>query len=397
MSRLPLILALNAIVLATAPDAQAQPSPELAAAPVAEVMARGSGDGDKALQARRDELSQAQARLRDLQSERQSLETRHHAMNRRIEALKAEHVSRDPLFTSPSLLASPTLDTLLRDSQELADILTGKVEEERQLTHAVAQCRERLASALDREIGRLHADWDQADPASLREHLVPRLRALHAERRALLPPTHPATAPKSLPSLSAQDTDDPGLLLEMADAFLDSEDKLRREQQALARHIEQLENEQELERRLSSLMEEDALFDESERRISLTRNAHLYPEGATATASADSAQMSASDALSSGGTSAAGAPVESGESAMSSAPTSDKGAATSPGSEAIAPAGRSNLEILSSAGRARPIQGDWSESNSISALRAHQRYLEEKADEMRRKAEALTRQARDLL
>ena len=125
-----------------------------------------------------------------------------------------------------------------------------------------------------------------------------------------------------------------------------------------------------------------------------TRNAHLYPEGATASSSASD------PLLGSGGTSAAGAPVESnpGDSAMSSGQVSDTGAGTSPDkTETIAPAGRSNLEILSSEGRAQPFQGDWSESNSISALRAHQRYLEEKADEMRRKAEAVTRKARDLL
>jgi|GEM_PF-1713276 len=384
MSRLPLILALNAFVLAAAGGAQAQPSPQVATAPGAEAFSHA----DQTIENRRDALNAAKARRHALVTERQSLETRHHAMNRRIEALKAEHAARDPLWSSS------TLDALLRDSQELAAILTQKVEEERQLTALVTQCRERLASALDREIGRLHADWDKADPATLRELIVPRLRALHAERRSLLPPAQPSAAPKSLPRLSAQNADDPALLLEMADAFLDSEDKLRRELQAIARHIEQLENEQELERRLASLMEEDALFDESERRISLTRNAHLYPEGATASSSASD------PLLGSGGTSAAGAPVESnpGDSAMSSGQVSDTGAGTSPDkTETIAPAGRSNLEILSSEGRAQPFQGDWSESNSISALRAHQRYLEEKADEMRRKAEAVTRKARDLL
>lgn len=395
------------------------------------------------LEIRRKELRDAQVRLEAISSERRSLEARHRELNRRVEALKAEHLTRDPLWSSPAL------ESLLRDSQELSNVLTQKGEEERRLGQIVLKQRERLASALDREIGSLHAAWDKADPVELRAKIVPRLRALHAERRELL---LSAVAPSNqavLPKLSTHDADDPSVLLEMADAFLDGEDKLRREEKALARHIRQLENEQELERRLSSLMEEDTLFDESERRISLSRSAHLYSEGGSAASSSSDVPTEGS---AEGGTtlsstnidteslvsaqsqvggeigqtsdtlvmSAAGAPSEKnptdassqgsasgGHSATedlgtrpseSTASQTTDGAVPLGNTDGSGPAGRSNLEILSSSdGSARPFQGDWSESNSIKALRAHQAYLKARADELHRKAEEATRKARDLL
>ena len=399
--------------------------------------------GHSALQARRAELRDAQRSLEVLTSERQDLEARHSDLNRRIEALKAEHLARDPLWSSPAL------ESLLRDSQELSGILAQKGVEERRLGQLVLKQQERLASALDREIGSLHAAWSSSTPIELRKKIVPRLRALHAERRELLLSSVLTSSQELLPKLSTQDADDPSVLLEMADAFLDSEDKLRREERALARHIERLENEQELERRLSSLMEEESLFDESERRISLSRAAHLYSESRVPTAGAaetvaassdDSAALPlpASEAEAAGnaqsqagvesgqtsdclGMAVAGAPVEKNPIDASSqgseralgnhlaadelgATTSDSAtsktadsALTLLNSDVSGPAGRSNLEILSSGGKARPFQGDWSESNSIQALRAHQAYLKAKADELHHKAEEATRKARDLL
>lgn len=416
---------------------RASGAPQRRAAAMDEVRA---DTAEARLEARRTGLRSARLQLEAIAAERQALEARHGDLNRRIEALKAEHLARDPLWSSPAL------EALLRDSQELSERLARKAEEERQANQRVLEQRELLGSALDREIGRLHAAWDGCGSAEQCKALVPQLRALHAERRALHRPSPMPRGQGMLPKLSARDADDPGVLLEMADAFLDGEDKLRREERALARHIEQLENEQELERRLSALMEEESLFDESERRISLSRSAHLYPESKVPSAGAanssalgtvddgsalaapaiDSALAgSASQALGaesgqaadvSSGASAAGAPSEALSADLTQSPGSERsgagatqarangsaGESSSAVAEKIAAdgsalAGRSNLELLSSERAARPFQGDWSESNSLKALRAHQAYLKARADELHRQAEEAARRARDLL
>ncbi|MDR0965006.1 MAG: hypothetical protein LBM75_00605 [Myxococcales bacterium] len=403
MNCLPILLALS---LSAAPLGEPNRS-----SPQASAATPDPSKADGVLRDRREEVRVALERGKAIEAERQALETRLEGLNRRIEALKAEHVARSPLWPS----SSPSLETLLQDSQELSNLLAQKLEAERQAGQHLFQARERLASALDREIGRLHAGWDRANLRELRETLAPWLRVLHAERRALQLSSPSVSAwpaklspdKRPIPTLSAQNADDPELLFEMADAFLDSEDKLRREERAVAQHIERLVHEQELERRLATLMEEDSLFDEGERRISLSRSAHLNPELRATTvhqhASSDVLAPSSADVFAATG--AAEQAALEGDGGMASIPTSDTGGAMAEGATNVSPTNkngtgqtdRGRREFFSIDGAARPFPGDWSESNSIAALRAHQAYLKLKADELHRKAESAARKARDLL
>lgn len=403
-------------------------------------------DPESILHSRREELSAARLRHDAITAEKHALDSKLDVLNRRIESLKREHAGRG----SGPRWSSPTLEASLQDSQELSKLLSQKAEEERQAEQLVLQRRDRLTSALDQEIERLHATWDKIDLDKLNKILVPRLRALYSERRALLQTPAPAStsSKEALLNLSPRDTDDAMLLSEMADAFLDSEDKLRREEKALAQHIEQLVNEQELERRLAALMEEDALFDETERRISLVRSAHLSSESKPAVSSSSDSSSSLASLASSGtdtnGTSETQGASDTGQmtsatgtlssdtlsktitpsssispvseassgSGVSAPASTDNGSGTvfvntepsttestsaAVSGNSLAAAGRSNVEKLSSDAIAHPFQGDWSESNSIKALRAHQAYLKAKADEFHRKAEEASRRARNLL
>jgi hypothetical protein len=66
-------------------------------------------------------------------------------------------------------------------------------------------------------------------------------------------------------------TDDPTLLRERADALRDQADKLGKEQVALAARIQSARDQGQLEEQLRQLNGDEALFDESDQRIRLSR------------------------------------------------------------------------------------------------------------------------------
>ena len=333
------------------------------------------------LDRQRDELKIHQDQLSKTTDERQRLSARLDSLNIQIEKQKSSMMDG-----RQGARSAMVLDELLRESQSVSERLSQKVVEEQTLTEAVQGARERLAAGLDAEIRRLYANWNKTPRQKLRSALVPALRQLYQERKALLSAQFAnQTNEAALPKIGDQSAGDPDALLEMADMLLDREDKLRREEKALASHIEQLLNEQELERRLAALIEEDALFDEGERRISLSRSAHiLAPEKSVAA-------PVAIEALSSITTSAPVLPSSACDAGASAAVT-PSGAPERQGAMGITD--RSDLERLSPG--AKPFSGNWAESDSVPALKAHQAYLRALADELHRRAEEAIRQAGEL-
>ncbi|MGI5862466.1 MAG: hypothetical protein ACOX6T_10480 [Myxococcales bacterium] len=340
------------------------------------------------LPALRAEVADAAARAKAIGEERARMERSLGDAADRIQALKLEGEGKSGIFRNPEL------DELLKQSQVLSSQLNTLLATGRDVEAWLAQAESRLAVELDAEIGRLHQQWELSKSRDERRALISRLRALRAEREAL----RRAPATTVLPPLPEGASDDPEELLERADAFLDAEDKLRREQQALQERIEQLRHERELERRMSDFLGESALFDEGDRRIAVTRPAKA--PGATVNPRADEDEPNGIPAPEQtpivGGTDGTqghfgtpGGPNEGGHGVDISSPGHQGGFEPLP-----------DLGPRSGISRAPPeSQGvsAYFEDETIEELEARQEELRERADELRRKADAAVRQARDLL
>lgn len=227
----PLAIALAAALLAAAP-AQAASVPELATL-------------DARAAAARTQRAELQRGLDDLA--------------RQIEALKAQGAGQ--------LFGNAELDALLKRSQELSGQVADALRLESEAAEALRGGQSRRLLELEGELARLKARWDAAKSRDDRQALVGQLRALRSERDAL----RQALPSARVPQVSERPTDDPDELLERADAFYDGADKLVREQQSLEKRISELQAERDLERRMNEFLGEDALFDEHDRRLSISR------------------------------------------------------------------------------------------------------------------------------
>lgn len=209
----------------------------------------------------RAELAQADGKAATVRAQRVELQKSLDQLARQIEELKANK--------SGKLFGGAELDDLLKRSQAVSSQMTDalKAEDEAEATLRGGQAK--MVGELDAELGRLRARWDAAKTREERQGLMTQLKSLRAERDALRR-AMPATL---VPHVSDRPTDDPEELLERADALLDAEDKLRREEAALSKRIEELRAERDLERRMNEFMSEDSLFDEHDRRFSVTRSA----------------------------------------------------------------------------------------------------------------------------
>jgi len=227
-----------ALALSLAPAAQAASLPQLRA-----------------------EVTAVDAKVASARAGRVELQRTLDEVARQIESLKAR--SQDPLF------ANGELDSLLKRSQDLSSRVTDALKAENEAEEGLRGSQSRLVSELDQELSRLRAKWDAAKAREERAGLLTELKALRAERDSLrraLPET-------MVPRVSDRPSDDPEELLERADALYDGEDKLRREERALARRIDELKAERDLERRMNEFIGEDALYDEHDRSIRAVRPA----------------------------------------------------------------------------------------------------------------------------
>jgi uncharacterized coiled-coil DUF342 family protein len=207
----------------------------------------------------RSDLATADARVAAVRSERTGLQRSLDELAQQIAVAKNKKAS--------GLFGDAELDSLLKRSQELSGKVTDALRTENEAESLLRGDQAKLVTEIDQELGRMRARWDAAKSRDERQALVGQLKALKAERDTLRR-SMPATL---VPAVVERPSDDPEELLERADALLDGEDKLRREQQALDKRIAELRSERDVERRMSEYLGEDALFDEQARVLSATR------------------------------------------------------------------------------------------------------------------------------
>ncbi len=242
---------------------------------------------------------------------------------------------------------------------------------ERAEAEAVASAEGRLIAALDGQIAGLRDLWALAGRVE-RAGLLPRIKALRAERDALRGAFPLAPEPAPTPDAAAAQSDDPEDLRQEADALYDAEDKLRREEKALAARVDELKAERDLERRMGDFLREGALFDEGERRIAATSQARA---------------ASSSNVVGGG------------------APTGGAGASGAPGALAPPPgttsAGRPDLPADLTRGALqwapdRRAGAAYSEEESLEDLAARRAKVRALADDARKRADDAVRRAREL-
>jgi hypothetical protein len=333
-------------------------------------------------------VSSASARLDRVSGERRQLEQTLGEVARRIEQLKAE---REP--SGAALFGDAELDGLLRRSQELSARLNELLRAEREADEALRAMRAGLSGEIDRELARLGAEWDASASREARRALIPRLRALRGERDAL----RGALPSSPVPAIDERPTEDPEVLLERADALLDSEDKLRREERALAERIRILTEERELERRMHEFLGEEALFDDHDRRISISRGSAFV----NAPAAGDEGPP---EAATPPPLTEPGSPPDDGRGTFdgphvgsSEIPAPPPSAPSTPGRQDPPPEiepPRSGFSRMPPE-RRNPVS-PYSEDESIEQLEVRRRQLRALADELHRKAEEAARQAREL-
>jgi chromosome segregation ATPase len=221
-------------------------------------LAAGSAAAATALEAARAGAADARGKVTELRTHQMSLRKEMNQLAPRIEALKAEQKG--------ALIPGSELERSLQRSQEISGLLSQTA---RDLSTAEGEAEKRnlaLLSELSASIDAARGRWDQANRDE-RKALVDGLRSLRAEReqvRAELPAS-------AIPAPQAERSDDPTELLEQADAVRDSEDKVRQRMQQLEGRIRELHQEHDLDRRMNDFLGEEAMFDEQDSRIRLSR------------------------------------------------------------------------------------------------------------------------------
>jgi hypothetical protein len=162
---------------------------------------------------------------------------------------------------APSLFVPATLESHLAESQRQAEALARARDREAALSQQAAQAREALYRALTQEIA-------LREPGARDAAALNALQALQAERASVAPAGPGAVAAPAFQG----GTDDPRELHERADALRDQADKLGRQATALDARIEAARQQQRLEKQLRRLTGSEGLFDETDRRVRLTRS-----------------------------------------------------------------------------------------------------------------------------
>ncbi len=178
----------------------------------------------------------------------------------RIEELKAKQKGK--------LLPGSELDEALKRSQELSTSLTSTASSLSTQEAGLESANLALLSELSNELNRLRSDFDRQTDRAARRSLIEKMRRLRTERdqvRAMLPAA-------KLPALEAvKPSDDPEDLLEQADLVKDNEDKVRKQLQEVEKRIAEAKSERDLDNRVRQFLGDEALFDESDRRLRVTR------------------------------------------------------------------------------------------------------------------------------
>lgn len=217
--------------------------------------------GATPLEALRAGASAARAQVSQTRTQQLQGQAELNKLAARIEELKAQAKGK--------LLPGGELDSALKKSQALSASLTSSAAALSAQEAALETANLALLTELSNELTRLRADFDRASDRTARGELIGKLRALRAERdqvRAALPAA-------KLPVLEAvKPSDDPEDLLEQADLLKDNEDKVRKQLQTVEKRIAEARQERDLDNRVRQFLGDEALFDEGDRRLRVTRS-----------------------------------------------------------------------------------------------------------------------------
>ncbi|MGC4121702.1 MAG: hypothetical protein QM765_45425 [Myxococcales bacterium] len=357
----------------------------------------------------RADVAQADGKVATVRAQRVDLQKSLDQVARQIEALKASKSDKQ-------LFGNAELDALLKKSQAISSQMTDALKAENEAEELLRGGQAKMVTELDAELGRLRARWDAAKTREERMGLRSQLKSLRAERDSL----RGAMPAALVPHVSDRPTDDPEELLERADALLDAEDKLRREEQALSKRIEELKTERDLERRMNEFMSDDSLFDEHDRRFGVSRTdtkGDLSTDRPTQGAAPGGSGKSSSDAppsISSPFEPASGvngpsdgnkttppsyADSTSGEStwlpSTGGTPTSAGGGTPSrqDGANVLA---APRLDVSKAPPERRTSVAPYSEDESLEELLGRRVQIQKVAEEMRRKADEAAKKAKSL-
>ncbi len=212
------------------------------------------------LEALRQATREGQAELNRVKVEQLARRSELSVLSKRIEGLKAK--------TKGRLLRGSELDASLKKSQELSTALTELARAAAARQAELEGASIALVDALSGELTRLRAEFDRQSERQARRAIIGRLRALRLERetaRAGLPSA-------KLPALEAlRPSDDPEELLEQADLLRDNQEKVAKELKGLEVRIAERHQEAELELRFRHFLDEEAMFDDQDRRLRVER------------------------------------------------------------------------------------------------------------------------------
>lgn len=166
------------------------------------------------------------------------------------------------------LLPGGELDVALKQSQALSDELTALARTLAAKESSSEAAQNALLESLSAELATQRSQFDKQTDRNQRKALIASMRSLRVEReqvRASLPAT-------ALPKIEdTKPSDDPEDLLELADAVRDDEDRVQKKLAALENRIKEAKEERALDQRMRQFMNEDALFDEQDRRLRVQR------------------------------------------------------------------------------------------------------------------------------
>lgn len=200
------------------------------------------------------------------------------------EARRKQFALRNELQTLASDIERLKKDKRTAKSRELNDALRRSQDVSQQLTQLAQESSasetqwqresEELLGLIQAELTQLKKQFETQSDRDTRRATLERMKSLRSERnqvRAAIPSTQVTQ------QTFRNDEEDPEVLLEQADALRDREEKIRKEMKALEARIAEKREEKELDRRMNAFLGEDALFDDSDRRLRVTARANQEP------------------------------------------------------------------------------------------------------------------------
>lgn len=321
------------------------------------------------LETTRAEAKGARAKVQEIRGRQAALRGELGQVSSRIEAMKAK---------GQSFLINPELDAQLRRSQELSASMTELAQSMSSLEAKSQASAAALLTVLNDELLRLRNELERSTDRNARKTLITQLRSLRDEReqvRAQLPAN-------AVPALNEVGSGDPEEMLEQADALRDSEDKLRSQMKQLQTRLQEAKDERELDRSIDNFSRDDAMFDDQDRRLRLTRSQSTRLTVERAPPLSDGFSNAEAGA-------ATGVQGAAGPQADFRSPNESDPQAGNPGDREFNQTARAS-DALPQIGK---VSTGTTESDDVASLEAQLKKLQRQADELKTRAELLEKKA----